>query len=511
MSTAPEEPSPALLTRLRARFSKNSFATGAGYLTIVQIVRLLVLLLSSAIVLRHFGPATFGIIAIALAMFETLLNLQVQVGQAVQTFVPQLLVAKKYGSVRLVLWSGYLLRATSFALLGLMLMLASPWVGEFYRQPEVTDLTFILGLTGLSRILSGPVDVSVLFGMTRYRNIVVLNLLEVAGTLLSAIAAWYFDLSASGYLWALLLSLFPTYLYCWVLYPSIGRQLDWKNAACEETGREWLTKVFRFGLPVSVSVFLYQASLQISILIAGRIFPAVEVGQFGFAVNTARRAWGIVSYLETMLLAKFAKAHTVGRAALERATIVYGGILFAIALSAATPMILFAPEITLILGGREFLAAVPLLQVLVIHFLFRSYEYLRFAIYADHQPGKMLTAIGAKIVAEIAALALLLPALGLLGMVIAHVLSYAVCSAVIAWWAIRVIMEPARIRQMFFYQSGTAAVGVLVLAGAMLLTAMLADFPLILSFGVRAAAALAVCACLLLFLRRAERRLTLAS
>jgi len=499
----------ALVGRLRQRFSRNSLAGGAGYLTLVQIARLLLLLLASSIVLRHFGPARFGVIALALAVFESILALQVQVGQAVQTFVPQLLMAKNNASVKLVLWSGYLLRAISFGLLGVTLILISPLAGKFYADPQLSGLVFILGISAMSRALSGPIDLNAMFALTRYRDIAVLNLLEIFGSLAAAVMTWWLDLSPTGYLWAMLLSLIPSYIFCWLLYPGVSKKFDWKTQKAKESQREWVVKMFRFGVPISVSAIFYQASLQIGILVSGRFFSAELVGQFGFAVNTARRAWGIISYVETLLLSHFAKAHTTGRAAMERATIVYGSMLFALALGTGTAFILFAREATLILGGNQYLPAVPLLQVLVVQFLFRGYEYLRFATYASHEPKKMVTATMVKIVSEICAIAVLLPLMGMEGLVLAHVLSYVIYSAVIVWAASRVIMDPHHVILMLRYQLVMALCGTAVLSGAILSSELLEKLAPLSSLAVRAFMVVAVGAGMLIFVRNAYVRGTL--
>jgi O-antigen/teichoic acid export membrane protein len=252
---------------LRRRFARNSVATGAGYVTASQILRLVLLLISSSIVLRHFGPANYGVIAVAQAFFETTLNLQLQVGQAVQTFVPQLLAAGRPGAVRAVLWSGYLMRVIVFLLLGFLLTAVSPLLGGFYGDPQVGALLAILGVNAFTRTVAGPIDLNTMFALNRYRSVFIINCIDIAGALIAAIVTEVFDFSPAGYLWALLISMLPLYIYCWAQYSGIGHDLDWlRPDASDETAREWFVKLFRFGLPVSVSAFLYQASLNISIL-----------------------------------------------------------------------------------------------------------------------------------------------------------------------------------------------------------------------------------------------------
>jgi O-antigen/teichoic acid export membrane protein len=203
----------------------------------------------------------------------------------------------------------------------------------------------------------------------------------------------------------------------------------WKhNVALVRPSARKLLDMFLYGIRYHIGKISNRLNVEIGTILIALFATKEEVGLFAVAIQVAANTMIIPDTLTTVLIPKVARSQSGKRelvAQCSRLTAISCGILLAV-------LAVFAKPIVTVLFSPKFLAAVPLIQVLILGVFVRCTckVFVPYLLGTDH-PGVVSTSVVVGLVVNAAALWLLLPTIGLLGAAMAVVIGYCVSSGLL--------------------------------------------------------------------------------
>lgn len=445
----------------------KNVSRGSFYLAAEQATGLVSGVVYSFVVLRWLGPGDYGLLSLGLAViglasigtgnFETYLERYAAEfetrgkGERLQR-AWALALGIKFGLGVLtasLLWAG------------------SRWVAAQYGETRLE--TLLLSLSGLlvveSFLTTGR---AVLFGLQRFGWVAACALLfhavkVVAVLLLWAGGAGVLELAlalvaATAAAGGLQTAIAAVYLRRGPravgppVPPSVQAAADPElfrpeGAAGEVGDPPLLASMMRYCLPLLGARAAFLMSQNLSRAVLGKFLSLEQLGYFSFSFTVVDRFVSFVYALPSSLLPSLTQL--VAQDDRRRFRRLLDKAFRLIATAAATlsfGIFVFAEEITLLLGGPQYLAAIPVLSVMaLVPWVRTAQQPLTMAFYALRRTAWVLALALLKLSVEFGGYFVLIPALGVRGAAWAHVIG-AVASFVGALFLIRVELGPGRHR-----------------------------------------------------------------
>lgn len=405
-----------------ARIFESGLARTMSGATLATVLKSLAVIASDAIVLRYFGPGSYGEIAVALSVFSMLFMARLQLGLAVQTYLPRLHAKGARQAARELLRRAYLLSCGCAAILALASLTFSPIIEVIYPDRDLglrVQLVAIASAT--ATVLVGPMEFAALMALGRAKRLVALSLLESAGLVVASVLVVYAGLGISDYLVISRLAPAVAAPACWHWFIRERKVSDdFPPRAYESLS---FLKLIQFSSQGTLNQFLAQVGRQAPILIAGHLLAAAPLGILAFANSTVSRIWGTLSAPESALLPHLAKGHTSTTHEYIRSLTAAWLLLGTLGSAAAFATAVLALPITAILAGPEFSEASPLIALYALRLAFAGWEVLRFNLYIIGQMQSLTTLLVARNLLEALACWVLVQAYGSVGLAIASVTS----------------------------------------------------------------------------------------
>lgn len=305
---------------------------------------------STVIIARILTPAEVGAFAIA-AVFSALANMFRDFG-----FAEYLIQVRDLDHAKIRAALGMNVVA-SWAMAAL-LALAAPWLADFYQQPDVGDILYVLALNFVI-VPFGAVVQSWFRRELNYKPIVVTNVLSSISAFGVSVSLAMSGHGAMSLAWSAFAGIVVTVLgSLWYRPRGFPRWPSMKG----------LAEVFHFGKYASGTYVLAQVGRGAPELVIGRILGAADVGIFS-------RASGVVELLRRLLLRPvlqvclpyFAK---VGRERGELAPAYASSLclLTGVGWPALGCLAAASHAVIRIIYGEQWMAAVPLAPVLCLAF-----------------------------------------------------------------------------------------------------------------------------------------------
>jgi PST family polysaccharide transporter len=433
----------------------KNVSRGSFYLATEQFSGLLSGVVYSIVVLRWLGPESYGLLSLGLAI----VGLAMVATGNFEVFLER--YSAEYETRGLL---GRLRRAHGLALalkLGLGVITAlvlyglSAWLAQRYHEPRLAQLLGILagliifeGFTVTGR--------AVLYGLQRFGwvafaallihslKIVAVTVLWLRGADVYALAVTLIVLAGlSGALVTTLAAYFvrrgaktagrPLSASVQAVTTEEPLPLDGEEPPSQEPS---LTRsVFSYCLPLLGARAAYLTGQNLSRVVLGGFLSLEQLGYFSFAATVVERFVGFVYALPSSLLPSLtqllAKGDRLRFARLldkaYRLIATAGGTL-------SFGLFVFAEDITLLVGGEQYLPAVPVLRVMaLVPWVRTSQQPLTMAFYALKHTSWVLGLAVLKLGVELASYFLLIPDFGVMGAASAHVMGAAVafCGALL--------------------------------------------------------------------------------
>lgn len=255
-----------------------------------------------------------------------------------------------------VFWFNLLLSVVFY----ILLFFAAPTIAEFYEQPELVDLTRVMGLSilffGLAIIQRSEMSQQLEFRKQAYAQV---PAMLIAGT--TSIIMAYIGFGVWALVAQYVLLAFYSCIFLWLLHP-VRISMEWS--------RKSFTKLFGFGYKLLLSGLLRSTFQNIYYLIIGKFFSVSIVGFYTQAQNIQRlvsqNLVGIIQKVTYPLLSKVKenpeRLKRGYRKVIQTSSfIIFPGMIL---------LILLAEPIIILLLGEQWSPAVPILQILCFSGMF---------------------------------------------------------------------------------------------------------------------------------------------
>jgi O-antigen/teichoic acid export membrane protein len=294
---------------------------------------------------------------------------------------------------------------------------------EFFKRADETSFRVALLLIPLNAVTD---SLTLLFmGMRRFewmsRVSIVRVLVHLAGTL---VLVWGWGMGVRGAILALVAGNVVTIFLGFILLRRfsvlVGARVRIRH--CKS--------MLAYGLRFWIANLSNQVHFRIGTMVLAWFATTSEIGLFAVASGLVARVLMIPDAAEGALLSRVA-SDPAGRPALVAqvariSAVICGGVLLVI--------VLFSRPIVEVLFSSSFVGAVPLIWVMSIGILIRSGSKVLMPYFMGvDRPQVCSWAIGAAVVANLLALMLLLPRVGLVGAAWAMTVGYATSAAILVW------------------------------------------------------------------------------
>ncbi len=391
----------------------HDISRGAFWLALDKLVVVVVGTLYLALMLRWMGPTKLGIITLAFAFAGFA---AIATGNLEMWFERYAAEHEMRGTLR-TLRRGYLLAmATKLGLglaAGVALVLAAPWLSATYGMPELRE---VLPLLSLTVVFDGPFTVgrATLYGLRQYRRIALLSVpfqivRVIAVALLWRFERGLFELVVLHTVLAVGQGIATALVPAWMM-----RRVTDPPGSYDVGAATQLRGMLRYCLPLLGARATFMSGQNLGKIVLGKLFTATELGYFSFAFQTVERFVELVHTLPSALLPVFTRLVTHGeRARLRHVFDQSHRLVQVVACALSFVLFVFAHEITVLVAGRLFEPAAPLLRILALVPVVRtSQQPLTMLFQAMRRPEVVLGLALVKFAAEFGCYFLLVGSLG---------------------------------------------------------------------------------------------------
>jgi O-antigen/teichoic acid export membrane protein len=398
----------------------RNVSRGSFFLATEQLTGLVGGLLYQIIVLRWLGPWTYGMLSLGLAIVGLASVATGNFEVYLERFAAEYETRRQMGRLARAHLLTLGLKVGLGLVAGVVLVALAPWLAQRYHEPILAEILWALaGLVvceGFS--VTGR---AVLFGLQRYDWIAAIAVVVQVVKIAAVTVLW---IKTRGLIWLaiLLLGLGAAQGVTMLLlaFASVrhGRAAAGAGSVSPEpTTRSLLGGIFRYCLPLLGARAAFLSGQNLSRVVLGAFMSLEDLGYFSFAFTVVDRFVGFIYALPSSLLPSFTQL--VARRDEARFAMLFDKSFRLVATAAALAsagLFLFARELTLVVGGAEYLPAVSVLALLaLVPWARTAQQPVTLAFYALHQTGRVLRLAVLKLGVEISAYLLLIPALGLIG------------------------------------------------------------------------------------------------
>lgn len=319
-------------------------------------------LVRTFVVLHMLGAAEYGLVGLTTAVGGIVTLLQhLGLGFSAAKEAAQSEDKNQLGVITIVLLVARLLLLVPLLLI--LVLFGAPSAASIYGQP---GLDLLIRLYALFLLTSAPGDILgyVLTGNQRYPSYFGLRIFdELSTTLMVVVGIWtigvpgYFGGQAvAGGIYTLIAGV--------VVWRLIGRRIVWP-------GHAMIVRLLKSVVKTSLAIYVGKLSrgfaAQVPTLVGGLFLPPTVIGWFRFAVQAGTTLGGITSAVTLVTMPRMTQLRRdfgVERLCRDFATN-YKRVTWGLACVVVLGTV-FSPELTMFLGGSEFLGALHATQLIMV-------------------------------------------------------------------------------------------------------------------------------------------------
>ncbi|MBD3334114.1 MAG: oligosaccharide flippase family protein [Candidatus Eisenbacteria bacterium] len=402
------------------RSAIRDISRGSLFLGLEQLTQVIFGTLYSMAILRLLGPSLYGILTLGLALAGMAGIATLNLDNYLERFVAEFQASNRSHVIRNVVGKVFAVKGSLALLAVVAVSLLASLIARAYDKP---DLGRVLPAVAWMILLEAVWQVlrSSLFGLQRYKLIWILALINnlskmVMVALVAALHGGVVELA-----WGLIAVVGLATAVAAILVLRILPRGEKRPEAPAPTYRE----MWRYVLPLLGARTFYLAGQNLNRVILGAFLSSRELGLISFVLVATERFVAMahavpLSFLPSMSRLKGLKDD----AAIERILVTGFRLTATLALILAVALFTLAREIIVVLGGFEYMDALPALQLISLVYLFRTLNQpLTMTFYTFEKTRIVFWLAGLKLVVELALYPVLLPILGIAGVAVAVVVS----------------------------------------------------------------------------------------
>jgi PST family polysaccharide transporter len=395
----------------------QALTRGVFYLTIEKGAALVSGVAYFALLLRWLGPTKYGIMTLALSFIGLATTFNGNFEVFLERYAAEYLATGRLRTLRSAHLQALGLKLALGLVAGLVIWLAAPFVARLYATPE---LAMLMPLLSIMVILDGAATTgrATLYGLQRFRWLSAVALsFHVVKTVMVGLLWWFRQglpaLAIGLSTLAVAQGLANTALPLWMLRHA----RDPEGEPAGQTARGLRRSIVSYCVPLLGARVTFLSGQNLSKIVLGKMFTATDLGYFSFAYQTVERFVEVIYALPSSLLPTFTQL--VARRERERLVFVFDQslrLIQLVALVMSCGLVVFAPEVTRVVGSRLFTPSVPLLRIMALVPIVRTAQQpLTMLFQALRRPGTVLGLALLKFAGEFGCYFALVPSLGMAG------------------------------------------------------------------------------------------------
>lgn len=330
-----------------------------GLVMLLSIVRTMV-------VVRLLGPDNYGLLGLTVAVgnvFNVLQHLGLGVGAAKEA--AQVSEREQLGAVAIVVLGVRF--ALLLPLLAVLTLVAAPFAAATYHVPKLQTLIW---LYALFLLVNSPGDILgyLLTGSQRFRTYFSLRTLNELGItvvmILTTLRLGLYGYFIGQVIWGVVY----TVVSAKAVWNATGRSLIWPSRN-EAAGL--FRSVLRTSLAVHLVKLLRTFSVQVPILVGGLFLSTAAVGWLKFGVQAGGYFGTLISSVLLVTLPRMTRLYALlgMDSLLSQFTSNFKRVAWAVQLL-LVPGVVLSPEMVRLVGGTEFIGAVPIFRSVLLFYSF---------------------------------------------------------------------------------------------------------------------------------------------
>jgi len=401
---------------MRQGEAAHTVTRGAFYLSIEKGLAVASGIAYFALLLRWLGPTKYGIMTLALSFAGLATMFTGNFEAYLERYAAEHQAHGRLGTLRRAQLLAMGLKLGLGSLAALALLGLAPALALQFRMPELATLLPVLSLMVWLEGLS-TTGRATLFGVQQYRWLSGVALVfHVLKTVMVGMLWWLGkglpELALGLTLLAVAQGAVSAGLPMWML----RRARDPAGESPPPAGT-LVRSIVSYCLPLLGARVTFVSGQNLGKIVLGKIFDPTLLGYFSFAYQTVERFVEVVYALPSSLLPTFTQLVARGeRERLQRAFDQSLRLIQVVALALSAGMVVWARELTLLVGSPLFEPAVPLLQIMALVPIARTAQQpITMLFQALRLPGTVLGLALVKFAVEFGCYFALVPMLALSG------------------------------------------------------------------------------------------------
>ncbi|GFP23083.1 hypothetical protein HKBW3S09_00550 [Candidatus Hakubella thermalkaliphila] len=332
---------------------------------ITKFIMIAFSLVQSVIVIRLLSPQEYGFIGLVLA-FAGIVGVYQHLGLGVGTLREVSLARDEQEASKIFFTSLSVRMLITLPLVFGLLLFSSYITNTIYHRPEILFGTRLVAFTIL---FNGIMEIvfNVLNGLQKFKQVFILQILNSAVSML-VVVPFVFFLKYDGYfIGSLITVILFLLIYVLSLLKVFGFRLLVPN---KSEFKKIFRAVFGIGIFIYIAKILYGLFMQSGILILGYYSTPDTVGYLKFAIGYGFYLLSFSNAVNYINLPVMSKRFAENVVFFKESFKDNFDKFFSLTLFAAGLMVLFSKEAILILAGRNYLPAQPLIFFSVLAFFF---------------------------------------------------------------------------------------------------------------------------------------------
>ncbi len=380
--------------------------------------------ISAIVTYRYFSPDQRGELSLLLAAHVIFFTLIFNAGPILQSRLVNFNLKKKNASVAVDIWASYLIKAIFSIIIFFLSFLADDILGKLLNT-ETFLPTYVFGFLIILTLIQGPIDETILLGLSKYKSADRIYLLKFFSLLGALSCLFILDLHPSHYFIILCsLEIFTLSLYNWVVFVKLRK-------IYKLPGRHKLSKlltsviaIMKESWSIWVMTVLLVLSTSISTILISKFLTLAEVATYTLFLSLTAMVLSFPTRFETYLHSELSRIYSQKKKAFPEEFL---GFLSVYSLLISITFLIWlsiSPVIVQLIAGPKYIDSLVYAFLLALYTPLKAFSFYRSVYYIKKEASLVVPLTLIKYFVEFLSYIVLIPLYGIQGVAIGLFISY---------------------------------------------------------------------------------------
>ena len=392
-----------------------------------RLIFLISSIISAIVTYRFLSIEQRGLLSVLLAFHTISFGLSFYAGSVIQSKVAILSKTKDFLDLKIYVWSVYFFRIVTLICISFFLFLLSNYILSIIPEIQNANNIQIVATLLLIKILEGPFNENILFGLNYLKSITKYYLVKSVALIISLLSLIFFDLNPISYLIIfLILDLIFTSPYLWIKY------FEWSKAVINNLNYNIFAKLFinvlkkylSKGFSVWLMSFLFICSSNISILFIAKFASLQDTAIYSLLISLNMMIFSFPTRYETYALTFLSKRKIENIKNFNELVFNQFHIFLITILIVYFFWLIFSSIVIELAFGGKYEVLKELIFFISLFIPFRSLTFFRNIFYIYEDSNQLLILVIIKYAIEFFLYFTLIPIFGIYGAIISLIVSF---------------------------------------------------------------------------------------